>query len=146
MLYNVTTSKRKCICSFMKYIVRVAAICLQFGELPLLRSTEMGLCRSLLIMQDNYVVDVRETLSSFPSVWKCFKNKNMNFLFPYCSRNFKPRLAKNVWFDKLNYLPCISTRLCNLCCYLSLTRIVVFSFQFRFLIKLDAFHCLRLRT
>ena len=70
----------------------------------------------------------------------------MNFLFPYYSRNFKPRSVKNVWFDKRNYLLCISTRLCNLRCYLSLTRIVVFSFQFRFLIKLDVFHCSRLRT
>ena len=35
------------------------------AAIHLLVVTEMGLCRSLLIMHDNYVTDVRETLSSF---------------------------------------------------------------------------------
>lgn len=45
------------------------------AAIHLLEVTEMGLCRSLLIMHDNYVVDAKETLSSFPFCLKVFQEE-----------------------------------------------------------------------
>lgn len=62
----------------------------------LLVVTEMGLCRSLLIMQDNYVVGALESLSSFFLLFKSVSRINMNFPFTYEPRNFEPRSVKTV--------------------------------------------------